>query len=160
MGLRGGFLCSLKFYWTAIISFAISLAFSLVTGLPCAEYTLLAQQAYFHPRGKLAMPNGFSVYYRGRHLKGMSQNFINSWKIINNEIASQSAQQFQWYIFRIVSVSFPYRFRIVSVSFPYCFRIVSVSFSYCPPIVLLLGSGNNTETIRNRTNDKRWNKGG
>ena len=73
-GLRGGFLCSLKFYWTAIISFAISLAFSLVTGLPCAEYTLLAQQAYFHPRGKLAMSNGFSVYYRGRHLKEMSQN--------------------------------------------------------------------------------------
>ena len=59
---------------TAIISFAISLAFSLVTGLPCAEYTLLAQQAYFHPRGKLAMPNGFSVYYRGCHLKEMSQN--------------------------------------------------------------------------------------
>ena len=153
------------------ISFAISLAFSLVTGLPCAEHTLLAQQAYFHPRGKLAMPNGFSVYYRGRHLKGMSQNFINSWKIINNEIASQSAQQFQWYIFRIVSVSFPYRFRIVSVSFPYCFRIVSVSFSYCSPIVLLLFSycspigkrkqyGNNTETIRNRTNEERWNKGG
>ena len=50
---------------------------------------------------------------------------------------------------RIVSVSFPYRFRIVSVSFPYCFRIVSVSFSYWE-----------AETIRNRTNDKRWNKGG
>ena len=50
--------------------------------------------------------------------------------------------------------------RIVSVLFPYCFRIVSVSFPYRSPIVLLLGSGNNTETIRKRTNDKRWNKGG
>ena len=39
-------------------------------------------------------------------------------------------------------------------------RIVSVLFPYRSPIVLLLGSGNNTETIRNRTNDKRWNKGG
>ena len=64
------------------------------------------------------------------------------------------------YRFRIVSVSFPYRFRIVSVSFPYRFRIVLLLFSYCSPIVLLLGSGNNTESIRNRTNDKRWNKGG
>ena len=39
--------------------------------------------------------------------------------------------------------------RIVSVSFPYCFRIVLLSFSYWE-----------AETIRNRTNDKRWNKGG
>ena len=61
---------------------------------------------------------------------------------------------------RIVSVLFPYRFRIVSVSFPYCSPIVLLLFSYCSPIVLLLGSGNNTESIRNRTNDKRWNKGG
>ena len=50
--------------------------------------------------------------------------------------------------------------RIVSVLFPYRFRIVSVLFPYRSPIVLLLGSGNNTESIRNRTNDKRWNKGG
>ena len=37
--------------------------------------------------------------------------------------------------------------------------IVSVSFSYHSPIVLLLGKrkqyGNNTETIRNRTEDER-----
>ena len=59
----------------------------------------------------------------------------------------------------IVSLSFPYRFLIVSLSFPYRFLIVSVSFSYRSPIVLLLfsywGSGNNTETIRNRTKDER-----
>ena len=39
-------------------------------------------------------------------------------------------------------------------------RIDSVSIPYRSPIVLLLRSGNDTETIRNRTNDKRWNKGG
>ena len=50
--------------------------------------------------------------------------------------------------------------RIVSVSFPYRFRIVSVSFSYRSPIVLLLFSYWEAKTIRNRTNDKRWNKGG
>ena len=50
--------------------------------------------------------------------------------------------------------------RIVSVSFSYRSPIVLLSFSYRSPIVLLLGSENNTETIRNRTNDKRWNKGG
>ena len=49
---------------------------------------------------------------------------------------------------------------IVSVSIPYQSRIVSVSFSYCSPIVLLLGSGNNTETIRNRTEDERMRNGG
>ena len=39
-------------------------------------------------------------------------------------------------------------------------RIVSVSFSYRSPIGKRKQYGNNTETIRNRTNDKRWNKGG
>ena len=48
----------------------------------------------------------------------------------------------------------------VSVSIPYHFRIISVSFSYHSPIVLLSGSGNNTETIRERTNDKRMSIGG
>ena len=64
----------------------------------------------------------------------------------------------------IVSVSIPYRFRINPVSFPYRFRIVSVSFPYRSPIVLLSfsywGSGNNTETIRNRTEDERMRNGG
>ena len=68
------------------------------------------------------------------------------------------------YIFRIVSVSFPYRFRIVSVSFPYRFRIVLLSFSYRSPIVLLLGNGkqygNNTESNERRTNEVRRSKGG
>ena len=48
---------------------------------------------------------------------------------------------------------------IVSVSIPYQSRIVLLSFSYRSPIVLLLGKrkqyGNNTETIRNRTEDER-----
>ena len=65
---------------------------------------------------------------------------------------------------RIVSVSFPYRFRIVSVSFPYRSRIVSVSFPYRSRIILLSSSyceaENNTETIRNRTNDERMRIGG
>ncbi len=68
------------------------------------------------------------------------------------------------YIFRIVSVSFPYRFCIVSVSFSYRSPIVLLSFSYHSPIVLLLGNGkqygNNTETIRNRTKDERMRLGG
>ena len=54
---------------------------------------------------------------------------------------------------RIDPVSFPYRFRIVSVSFPYRFRIVLLSSSYCE-------AENNTETIRNRTNDERMRIGG
>ena len=65
---------------------------------------------------------------------------------------------------RINPVSIPYRFRIISVSFPYRFRIVSVSSSYHPPIILLSSSyceaENNTETIRNRTNDERMRIGG
>ena len=130
-----------------MISFAISLAFSLVTGLPCAEYTLLAQQAYFHPRGKLAMPNGFSVYYRGRHLKGMSQN-----RLLLTPEKSLTMKRHR---------SPPNNSNgIFSVSFPYRFRIVSVSFSYCSPIVLLLGSGNNTETIRKQYGIERMRNGG
>ena len=39
-------------------------------------------------------------------------------------------------------------------------RIVSVSIPYRSPIVLLLGSGNNTETIRNRTEDERMRNDG
>ena len=65
---------------------------------------------------------------------------------------------------RIVSVSIPYQSRIVSVSFPYRFRIVLLSFSYRSPIVLLSFSyweaENNTETIRNRTEDERMRNGG
>ena len=61
-------------------------------------------------------------------------------------------------------VSIPYRFRIVSVSFPYRSPIVLLSFSYCSPIVLLSFSyweaENNTETIRNRTEDERMRNGG
>ena len=141
----------MKFYWTAIISFAISLAISLVTGLPCAEYTLLAQQAYFHPRGKLAMLNGFSVYYRGCHLKEMSQN-----QLLLTPEKSLTMKQHR---------SPPNNSNgIVSVSFSYRSPIVLLSFSYCSPIVLLLGSGiqygNNTETIRNRTNEERMRNGG
>ena len=49
---------------------------------------------------------------------------------------------------------------IDSVLFPYQSRIVSVSIPYRSPIVLLLGSGNNTETIRNRTEDERMRNGG
>ena len=56
-------------------------------------------------------------------------------------------------------VSFPYRSPIVLLSFSYRSPIVLLSFSYRFPIVLLLfsywGSGNNTETIRNRTKDER-----
>ena len=147
----------MKFYWTAIISFAISLAFSLVTGLPCAEYTLLAQQAYFHPRGKLAMPNGFSVYYRGRHLKGMSQNrlLLTPEKSLTMKRHRSPPNNSNG----IFSVSFSYRSPIVLLSFSYRSPIVLLSFSYCSPIVLLSFSyweaENNTETIRNRTNDER-----
>ena len=54
---------------------------------------------------------------------------------------------------RIDPVSIPYRFRIVSVSIPYRFRIVLLSSSYCE-------AENNTETIRNRTNDERMRIGG
>ena len=54
---------------------------------------------------------------------------------------------------RINPVLFPYCFRIVSVLFPYRFRIVSVSFSYWE-------AENNTETIRNRTEDERMRNGG
>ena len=57
------------------------------------------------------------------------------------------------HIFRINPVSFPYHFRIVSVSFPYRFRIILLSSSYCE-------AENNTETIRNRTNDERMRIGG
>ena len=49
---------------------------------------------------------------------------------------------------------------IFSVSFPYRFRIVSVLFPYRSPIVLLLGSGNNTETIRKRYGIERMRNGG
>ena len=48
---------------------------------------------------------------------------------------------------------FPYQSRIVSVSFPYRFRIILLSSSYCE-------AENNTETIRNRTNDERMRIGG
>ena len=153
----------LEYFIWYFISFFISYGFALCG----AHFTCAA--SLLSPKGELAMPNGFSVYYRGRHLKGMSQNrlLLTPEKSLtmkrhrsppnnSNGIFSVSFP----YRFRIVSVSFPYRFRIVSVSFPYRFRIVSVSFSYCSPIVLLLGSGNNTETIRNRTNEERWNKGG
>ena len=54
---------------------------------------------------------------------------------------------------RINPVLFPYQSRIVSVSFPYCFRIVLLSFSYWE-------AENNTETIRNRTEDERMRNGG
>ena len=57
------------------------------------------------------------------------------------------------YIFRIVSVSFPYRFRIVLLSFSYRSPIVLLSFSYWE-------TENNTETIRNRTKDERMRLGG
>ena len=50
------------------------------------------------------------------------------------------------------------------VYFPYCSPIVLLLFSYCSPIVLLSFSyweaENNTETIRNRTNDERMRNGG
>ena len=70
----------------------------------------------------------------------------------------------------IVSVSFSYCSPIVLLLFSYCSPIVLLSFSYRSPIVLLLFSycspigeaetirkqyGNNTETIRNRTEDER-----
>ena len=59
----------------------------------------------------------------------------------------------------IVLLLFSYRSPIVLLSFSYCSPIVLLLSSYCSPIVLLLGSGkqygNNTETIRNRTNDER-----
>ena len=76
---------------------------------------------------------------------------------------------------RIVSVSIPYHSPIVLLSFSYCSPIVLLSFSYRSPIVLLLFSyrspivlllgkrkqyGNNTETIRNRTEDERMRNGG
>ena len=65
---------------------------------------------------------------------------------------------------RINPVSFPYRFRIVLLSFSYRSPIVLLSSSYHPPIILLLRSGkqygNNTETIRNRTEDERMRNGG
>ena len=70
----------------------------------------------------------------------------------------------------IVLLLFSYRSPIVLLSFSYCSPIVLLLFSYCSPIVLLLFSycspigeaetirkqyGNNTETIRNRTEDER-----
>ena len=60
----------------------------------------------------------------------------------------------------IVSVSIPYRFRINPLSFPYQSLIVSVSFSYCSPIGKRKQYGNNTETIRNRTENERMRNGG
>ena len=50
----------------------------------------------------------------------------------------------------------PYNMPLLTTSI----RIVSVLFPYRSPIVLLLFSYWEAETIRNRTNDKRWNKGG
>ena len=125
------------------------------------------------------MPKVFAVYDRGRHLKEMSPNrlLLTPEKLItmksyrsplnnSDDIFSVSFP----YRFRINPVSFPYRFRIIPVSFPYhspivllsfSYRspIILLSFSYCSPIVLLSfsywGSGNNTETIRNRTEDER-----
>ena len=48
---------------------------------------------------------------------------------------------------------------IVSVSFSYCSPIVLLLFSYCSPIgeaeTIRKQYGNNTETIRNRTEDER-----
>ena len=65
---------------------------------------------------------------------------------------------------RIDPVSIPYRFRINPVSIPYQSRIDSVSFPYRSPIILLSSSyceaENNTETIRNRTEDERMRNGG
>ena len=75
----------------------------------------------------------------------------------------------------IVSVSFSYCSPIVLLLFSYCSPIVLLSFSYRSPIVLLLFSycspivlllfaygeaENNTETIRNRTNEERMRNGG
>ena len=61
-------------------------------------------------------------------------------------------------------VYFSYRFRIVLLLFSYRFRIVLLLFSYRFRIVLLLFSyweaENNTETIRNRTNEERMRNGG
>ena len=78
------------------------------------------------------MPNVFAVYDRGCYLKKKSSKLtiINFWKIINNEIASQFAQQFRWYIFRIVlrssSVHPPFILRSSSVRAPFNLRSTSV----------------------------------
>ena len=81
------------------------------------------------------MPNGFLVYYRGRHLKEMSQN-----RLLLTPEKSLTMKRHR---------SPPNNSN----------GIFSVSFSYRSPIVLLLFSyweaENNTETIRNRTNDER-----
>ena len=104
------------------------------------------------------MPNGFSVYYRGRHLKEMSQNrlLLTPEKSLTMKRHRSPPNNSNG----IFSVSFPYRFRIVSVSFPYRFRIVSVSFPYCSPIVLLLFSYWEAETIRKRYGIERMRNGG
>ena len=93
------------------------------------------------------MPNGFSVYYRGRHLKGMSQNrlLLTPEKSLTMKRHRSPPNNSNG----IFSVSFPYRFRIVSVSFP-----------YRSPIVLLLFSYWEAETIRKRYGIERMRNGG
>ena len=123
------------------------ISFFISYGLALCGVHFTCKPSLLSPKGELAMPNGFSVYYRGRHLKGMSQN-----RLLLTPEKSLTMKRHR---------SPPNNSNgIFSVSFPYRFRIVSVSFSYCSPIVLLLGSGNNTETIRNRTENERMRNGG
>ena len=146
----------LEYFICYFISFFISYGLALCG----AHFTCAA--SLLSPKGELAMPNGFSVYYRGRHLKGMSQNrlLLTPEKSLTMKRHRSPPNNSNG----IFSVSFSYRSPIVLLSFSYRSPIVLLSFSYCPPIVLLLGSGkqygNNTETIRNRTNEERMRNGG
>ena len=50
------------------------ISFFISYGLALCGVHFTCAASLLSPKGELAMPNGFSVYYRGRHLKEMSQN--------------------------------------------------------------------------------------
>ena len=127
----------LEYFICYFISFFISYGFALCG----AHFTCAA--SLLSPKGELAMPNGFSVYYRGRHLKGMSQN-----RLLLTPEKSLTMKRHR---------SPPNNSNgIFSVSFPYRFRIVSVLFSYCSPIGKRKQYGNDTESNEWGTVEQGW----
>ena len=138
----------LEYFIWYFISFFISYGFALCG----AHFTCAA--SLLSPKGELAMPNGFSVYYRGRHLKGMSQNrlLLTPEKSLTMKRHRSPPNNSNG----IFSVSFPYRFRIVSVLFPYCFRIVLLLFSYWEAETIRKQYGNDTESNEWGTVEQGW----
>ena len=119
------------------------ISFFISYGLALCGVHFTCKPSLLSPKGELAMPNGFSVYYRGRHLKGMSQNrlLLTPEKSLTMKRHRSPPNNSNG----IFSVSFPYRFRIVSVLFPYRFRIVLLLFSYWEAETIRKRYGNNTE---------------